>query len=154
MTASILYRIKNQYHQVDDLLYGLSDDFMCHRHKIGKWSIQENLAHLGRYHEVFNKRLGLILTHDTPIFERYKAEEDPMFEFWLKLTLKEIIAKTKGYRKLLSERIYELNDQQVKRIGIHPKLGRLNVTEWIAFFLLHETHHFYTMFWLKNEFKK
>lgn len=153
MNPSILYRIKNQYHQVDDLLYEVSQHFMCHRHKPGKWSIQENLAHLGRYHEVFNERLALILIDTTPIFERYKAEEDPLFRSWLKLPVKQITAETKNYRKVLSEKVCKLDNQQAKRIGIHPKLGRLEVIDWIEFFLLHEAHHFYTIFWLLKEFK-
>src|SRR5207237_9871342 len=48
----------------------------------GKWSATDNLAHLGRYHEVFAERLGRMLREDAPEFARYRADGDAGVAAW------------------------------------------------------------------------
>ena len=43
-----------------------------------------------------------------------------------------------------------LEDDQLARTGRHPVLGKLTLSEWIEFFLLHEAHHIMTIFQLAH----
>ncbi len=152
MNETIIYRIKNQYNQIDFLLKGLPEAFIKKRVRAQKWSIHENLAHLGRYQEIYIERIDAILKNNSPSFERYTSELDPSFHTWIPLTTETIIEKTKQDRRVIYERLVLMNEIQLEREGVHPKLRQMNISEWTEFFLLHETHHFYTIFWLTQEF--
>ena len=147
------YKLQNQYQELIGMVEGLPVLFLIKQHNPEKWSIHENLAHLGRYQEIFEDRFKKILEESTPAFGRYKAESDAAFENWLKLDSRQIIQKSLTHRKQLSAFILTLSDEQIQRKGIHPKLGALNIEEWTRFFLLHESHHMYTVFWLIHEFR-
>lgn len=57
MKQSLLTRLANQLDALDPLLSGLTADQIQQRPQPDKWSIHENLAHLGRYQEVFTDRI-------------------------------------------------------------------------------------------------
>ena len=64
----------------------------------GKWSARENLAHLGRYHEVFLERLSRILGEDRPQFGRYRAENDEDWPSWSSLPVDLLLARIRQLR--------------------------------------------------------
>src|SRR5260370_40456933 len=76
-SESQLVRLKTQLAAVDLLFAGATPAQIDRRPASGKWSARENLAHIGRYHEVFLGRLGRILAETSPQFARNRAEEDP-----------------------------------------------------------------------------
>ena len=153
MNETILHRLQNQHFQINFLLQGLRVDFLQKRHRPNKWSIHENLAHLGRYQEVFLQRIARILKENQPQFGRYKAEQDELFEKWLQLPTPIILDKIQTHRKIIVEKLLQLKEKQTHKTGTHPKLGMLDISEWTEFFLLHEQHHFCTIFWLIHEYK-
>jgi len=150
----LLNKLENQYHQIDFLLRNLSSDFIQERHRLEKWSIHEHLAHLGRYHEIFLERIEKIIELESPKFGRYSAEKDEFYQPWVELNTSSILKQTKELRSTIFIKIKELDEEAIQRKGEHPKLGNINIEEWVAFFLLHETHHFYTIFWLVFENRK
>lgn len=109
----------------------------------GKWSANENLAHLGRYHEIFLERIQRILTEQNPQFSRYRAEEDPQWEAWRTLAYKEVAGKLASLREMLVTRLKSLSTEDYARTGIHPKFGEMTLALWQEFFLVHEAHHLY-----------
>lgn len=111
----------------------------------GKWSANENLAHLGRYHEIFLERIERILTEENPEFSRYRAEDDPHWEAWRTLAYKEVAEKLAGLREMLVARLKTLTKADYKRTGIHPKFGEMTLALWLEFFLVHEAHHLYVV---------
>jgi hypothetical protein len=50
-------RIQYQPDALNQLLFGLHNENARQIPKADKWSIAENIAHLGRYHEVFLERM-------------------------------------------------------------------------------------------------
>jgi hypothetical protein len=46
-----------------------------------------------------------------------------------------------------------LSDDQCQRIGIHPAYGSMTIEAWTEFFLLHEAHHFLTIFKLAGQIR-
>lgn len=111
----------------------------------------KHLAHLGRYQEIFLMRLGVMINEEAPNLERYRAENDPIFHEWCQLEVDTIRKKSLNYRSTIIRFINELSAEQLHRIGIHPKLGAMNVLDWTHFFILHESH-IYSIFSLKQRF--
>jgi hypothetical protein len=111
----------------------------------GKWSANEHLAHLARYHEIFLERVNRILKEDKPVFTRYRAEEDPEWGRWRGLGYKVIAAELATGREKLITRLKPLSDSDYARIGVHSKFGEMSLALWLEFFLVHEAHHLYAV---------
>lgn len=152
MNGFIQQSLTSQYQFLLEELENVEDVFLKKHHIPEKWSIHEHLAHLGRYHEVFFARLNLILNNEVPILERYVANNDDGFLPWSKLSTVAIITKTLKKRSEIFLLLKQLGDWQLKRIGIHPKLGKMTIEDWVSFFILHESHHLYAIFSIKRRF--
>ncbi len=146
MNQFLLIKLRTQYKEIEDLLADLSSEQVLKRPTTDKWSILENMAHLARYQEVFLQRLLLILSQENPTLERYKAENDPSFLSWQNLSQSEVIQKLERSRLDLIDFFENLPAGEWDKVGTHPVLGALSIQEWMRFFLLHESHHLYTIF--------
>ena len=148
---------KLQFQRLHELiindLASLSDDQLSTSFE-GKWSILLNIAHLGRYQEIYEMRIHAILTGHQPQFNRYEAEQDAQWLLWQSLSKEQLIDKVRLKRRLLWEEISQLTEEQLGLTGIHPQLGKLTLQEWTSFFLLHEAHHHYRIFRIIHEFIK
>ncbi|RFM27719.1 DinB family protein [Deminuibacter soli] len=136
-------------HQPGSLLVSLqhsTEQQLFTRPAEGKWSIFDNLAHLGRYQQIFKERIELILTGSEPQFARYVAEEDPEFARWQHKSPDELLQDMQSERFDLNHFLSSLTDEQQQLKGSHPVYGNLTIEDWIEFFLLHEAHHFLTIF--------
>ena len=130
---------------LDQALHGATVEAILQPPASGKWSANEHLAHLARYHEIFLERVDRILKEEKPVFTRYRAEEDPEWERWRRLAYKEIAAELAAGREKLISRIKALSDSEYERIGVHSKFGEMPLALWLEFFLVHEAHHLYTV---------
>ena len=110
-----------------------------------KWSAREHLAHLACYHQRSLERLRSILATNRPVFNRYRAEDDPDWPSWQRLTAAESLERIRRLRRELIDLLAPLSDSELGRVGIHPVFGELTVSHWLEFFLVHEAHHLYTM---------
>lgn len=145
MKQSLLNRLTNQPDALDHLLFSLTEAQIRQRPASGKWSIFENMAHLGRYQEIFLERLQQIISGDTPSFSRYVADTDPGFADWVELSLQELAKRLRGERLTLNAFLSILREEQLTHIGLHPAYGAMTLEGWTEFFLLHEAHHFFTI---------
>ena len=57
-----------------------------------------------------------------------------------------ILRDTKEFRAELVNYVTALSEEELQRTGQHPLHGALTIPDWITFFLLHESHHQYTIF--------
>lgn len=151
LSISSLNRIANQYETTFNFLKEASEEQIQRKPAPGKWSVHENLAHLGRYQEVFSDRLKAILIGNNPTFDRYLAENDPEFNRWKSYSHEELLVNFKATRRKLFNLLIELKPDQVERKGCHPRFGEMNVAWWTEFFLLHEAHHLFTIYALLCE---
>jgi uncharacterized damage-inducible protein DinB len=142
---SQLVRLKTQLASVDVLFAGASTERIDRRPASGKWSARENLAHIGRYHEIFLERLNLILTETSPQFARYRAEDDPGWQDWASRPFEEIRNQVTALRLKLIDRIAGLQASDYARAGIHSAFGEMSLSMWLEFFLVHEAHHLYAI---------
>ena len=145
MEHSLQQRLEYQPEALKHLLSGLTDETASQRPLADKWSVAENIAHLGRYHEIFLGRLQRILSEENPLFERYVADHDPGFSEWSQHNLNTLLQKFYSSRKLLNDFLFGLTDAQVKRKATHPVFGQWTINGWTEFFLLHENHHYFTI---------
>lgn len=54
-------------------------------------------------------------------------------------------------RRALIGLILNLSEGDLAKIGTHKKFGKLNIVQWVEFFVLHEAHHLYMIFQLAND---
>lgn len=142
---SQLIRLRTQLVSLDFLFAGAKPDTIERRPASGKWSARENLAHIGRYHEIFLERLRRILTEPSPKFARYRAEEDPGWQGWASRPFEEIRTRVTALRLNLIDKIAALQPLDYRRTGIHPAFGEMTLNLWLEFFLVHEAHHLYAI---------
>lgn len=144
--ASRLHRCETQLRDfLDEALKGVPEEKILDPPTSGKWSANENLAHLGRYHEIFLERIERILKEKNPTFGRYRAEEDGQWEAWRSLSYKEVAAKLASRREMLIARLKSLTVEDYGRSGTHSKFGEMALALWLEFFLVHEAHHLYVV---------
>src|SRR5215472_5588501 len=122
--TSRLQRCEHQLRSfLDEALRGVPVETILQAPASGKWSGQEQLAHLARYHQVFLERMDRILKEDCPALARYRAEEDPEWKFWQARAYKELVGDLAVLREKLISRLKGLTDADYERKGVHSKFG-------------------------------
>jgi len=143
---ALVCRLKTQHLAVAEIVKHIDEQRLNHHSEPGKWSIKDNIAHLVSYQPVFIGRVYQILKGNTPVFDAYRADDEPDFIEARGLSLNDLLGKLNGNRRQILELISNLPDDQLSFKGTHPKYGTLTIPEWTEFFLLHEAHHLFTMF--------
>lgn len=155
ISSSISTRMQYQHKSLVDILGDLSDEQIRRQVNPGKWSIFENIVHLAAYQHFFISRVKQILSENNPSFHRYMAETDPLFHDYCAKTSHEIMKDLFGTRKDMASAFLNLQSDDYAKTGQHPVFGKMNLLQWMNFFLLHEAHHLFTIFKLaaalKNE---
>ena len=145
---SLINRLKTQHESIPVLIAGVNETGLELNPVPNKWSIKDNIAHLARCQVLFIERINQILDYESPVFERYNADIDPEFVTWQNRETRDLLAQLFIDRETILTLIIELQPDQLNRIGIHRKYGKMNILEWTEFFLLHEAHHIFTIFQL------
>jgi uncharacterized damage-inducible protein DinB len=151
MNGDLKALLANQYKMLDELLENINKNILVTKPESGKWSVFENIAHLGRYNEVFLGRMQEIQYKHNPSFNRYVADNETGFIEWSSKSLDLVFSDFNSSRETIINFFEFLSDEQLQRTGTHAKFGELTTTEWLHFFLLHEAHHFFTIFKLVHE---
>ncbi|MBS1601357.1 MAG: DinB family protein [Bacteroidetes bacterium] len=154
LSPSALSRLEFQHRTIHDLIGDLPETVLRRNLVAGKWSAFENIAHLTAYQPVFIKRLERMQEESSPRFDRYIAEQDPMFAPTLQKGLGELLADIDLQRSRIIAQCSSMDDATLARTGIHPKYGEFSIRQWTEFFLLHEAHHLYTIFMLVQDLRK
>jgi uncharacterized damage-inducible protein DinB len=144
-------RLRDQLASIDGLVANKTAEEWDREPASRKWSARENLAHLGRYHEVFLERLSRILREDRPQFGRYRAEDDEQWPSWSSLAVDLLLARIRQLRREVLSKVGSLSAERLARTGIHPVLGEMDIPLWLEFFLLHEAHHLYAILFRLRE---
>ena len=151
MYSSLATTLREQHQTLIKIAERVSEKRMMLSPAPGKWSIHDNITHLAKYQPIVIERVQRILTTQEPTFERYVAEQDPDFETWRAWTTEHLLSVLGDDRKCIVSIIEGLSEEQLNRIGVHLRFGKLTVVQWTEFFLLHEAHHIYTIFQLAND---
>lgn len=152
--SSISTRLQYQHKSLLDILDGLSDEQIRRQLYPGKWSIFENIVHLQTYQHAFINRIRKILDEENSIFTAYTAEADPLFHDNCAKSSREVMQDLLTTRKELSASILSFKETDLGKEGLHPVYGKMNLLQWMNFFLLHEAHHLFTIFKMGAELKR
>lgn len=136
------------------MIDGLSDEMIRRSVIQGKWSIFENIVHLQTYQHTFIGRVKQLLDGSNPSFSRYTAESDPLFADNCHKSVREIMQDLLGVRKQMLAEINSFPDNDFAKTAVHPAYGKMDLVQWLNFFLLHEAHHMFAVFKLSAELKK
>lgn len=150
LSDSQLSRLSNQLDSLEEVIKRVPSDKLDDRILTDKWSIKENIAHLLRYQEELISRINLILRQKEPVLKRYVAEDDELFPPLFSKSLQKIMDELQKSRQSFNGLVTSIPEDKLSRTGIHPVLGKMTLTEWIEFFLLHEAHHLMTIFKLAH----
>jgi len=154
LSPSALSRLEFQHQTIHDLIHDMPEAELRRNIVAGKWSAFENIAHLAAYQPIFLRRLERMQEESGPHFDRYIAEQDPMFAPTLQKGLDELLTDIAVQRSRITALYESMDDTALARTGVHPKYGEFSVREWAEFFLLHEAHHLYTIFMLVQDLRK
>lgn len=154
LSSSALSRLEYQHQTIRELIVGLTAQQLRQSIQPGKWTALDNIAHLACYQPVFLLRLERINMESSPVFERYVADSDPAFPDYQRLSPAELLTGIDVQRSTILSKLRGLREDELRRVGQHPRYGLLNVAQWTEFFLLHEAHHLYTIFMLVQELRK
>ncbi len=146
LPSSITTRLQYQHKSLLDIIEGLSDEQIRRNVNPGKWSIFENIVHLQTYQHTMIRRIRQMLDEANPSFAKYTAEADPLFLGNCHKTSREIMQDLLATRKEMASGILSFKESDIDRTGLHPVYGKMNLMEWLNFFLLHEAHHLFTIF--------
>ena len=103
---STIQRFKSQHLLLDELFKGRDRQWNVAAEG-GKWSMQEQLAHLGRYQEIFESRIQRILKEEGPDVGRYVSDTDNGFPAWLESSVPDIL-----------QRLYIRRDLLIRQLGV------------------------------------
>lgn len=146
LPVSSVERLHRQFEPVLAMVEAADVELLSERPEPGKWSIHENLAHLGRYQEVFQARIELLLTAaKPPTFARYVADDDSGFVDWVTRPPATLRVDFRRDRFTLASHLLTLSATELCQTARHPVYGCLDVVGWTEFFLLHEAHHLFTI---------
>lgn len=154
MPSSVTTRLQYQHKSLLELIDGLSDDQIRMAVNPGKWSIFENIVHLQTYQHATIGRIRRILSEDGPVFDPYRAESDPLFYDNCSKSTREIMQDLLTTRKEMSAGILSFTEADLQKVATHSSFGKMNLLLWLNFFLLHESHHLFTIFRLAAVLRK
>jgi DinB superfamily len=135
----------HQHETIRELTSEFTEEQLKMRVIEGKWSPFENIVHLTAYQPTFRSRAALILKGNQPFFERYVAENDPVFYTYGQKSLGELFGILTADRQAINDLVRSLTEEQLLRRGLHSKFGSLTMLQWSDLFLLHEAHHLWAM---------
>jgi len=146
LPSSITTRLQYQHKSLIELIDGLSDEQIRMAVIPGKWSIFEQIVHLETYQHTFISRIKQMLENDGVVFTVYSAEADPLFHDHLSQSSREVIHDLMSTRKQMSSEMSSFTEPDLRKKGVHPTYGEMNMAGWLNFFLLHESWHLFTIF--------
>jgi uncharacterized damage-inducible protein DinB len=147
---SLSERLLTQHKALALIIAPLTEEQLLQQPQPGKWSVQEQIAHLVGYQPLFLGRLHRILDTQEPFFEPYVGDDDPVFLYWRRQSADTLLKELEADRQQIIQLLQSLSSEQLQRTGVHARYGRLTVQDWTEFFLLHEAHHLFSIFKLAH----
>lgn len=145
-------RFLNQHKTIKTYIDDLPPEAIYSRLVPDKFSIHETIAYLTRYHHVFMSRLNAIISDVNPFFEIYKPDYDPEFGCNCAKSTGSLLHEMYRLREDICTLLQETSDESASRVGTHAVLGRMTVSQWTEFFLLHEAAQLFKIFKLAGSF--
>ncbi|MEO8795281.1 MAG: DinB family protein [Daejeonella sp.] len=144
--AQTIDRFASQHKIIKYYIDGLPPEAIYKRFNADKFSIHETIAYLCRYQYIFLNRLKEISREINPFFDTYRPDDDDEFRFTAAKTSGSLLHEIYRVRNEMAIMLDRLSEVQFGRYGTHAILGKMNLVQWIEFFLLHESNQLFKIF--------
>ena len=141
-----LDRFSSQHKIIKYYIDGLPPEAIYKRLSPDRWSIHEIVSYLCRYQYIFLKRIKAITTEVNPFFEMYKPDDDHEFSFTAAKTTGSLLHEIYRVRHEMVLILEKLAENDSLRTGTHAIMGKMNLCQWLEFFLLHESNQLFKIF--------
>lgn len=107
-----------------------------------KWSVQEVLAHLDDVEEVgMRARVAAMLEHEEPQLFSFDQEARAKELGYSTRDAKKSLASLSRQRQANLRFLRKIRPSQMKRSGVHPKVGKITVEELVTEWAFHDLGH-------------
>jgi uncharacterized damage-inducible protein DinB len=125
------------------LIRAVPSENLKRRPKPGKWSAHEHACHLAVVHDLFFRRLDLMLRDPQPRITPYQPDRDEAEDHLLRLDLKESLERFASDRVRLVDTLKTLRPEDWSRTAAHPEYGHYSVFIMFRHLALHDLFHGY-----------
>lgn len=146
LSDQAISRFSSQHKIIKQYIDHLPPEALHKRFNSGRWSIHDTIAYLCRYQYVFLNRINLLCNSVDPYFEMYQSHTDPEFQFTAARSTGALLHEIYRIREHMIQLFKKLPENYGCRLGIHAVLGKMNLSQWLELFLLHETTQLFKIF--------
>jgi DinB superfamily len=105
------------------------------------WTILEVMCHLKDFEVVFIERVEVMLKKITPTFVAFDQNDAVTDNKYSDQMLSEVVQAFSLYRERTISLFKNLEPQQWQRMGLHPKKGRMSMTDMPENLIFHDSKH-------------
>lgn len=137
--------------ELENQLWGLSEEELCWRPAEGEWCLKEIAGHLRDCEERYLQRLRLVTERDEPEIPAFDADSIVPECDYRELDLYDVLESFANLRRRTTALLWSLDPQDWERRGIHPYLGLLTVTQIVREMNEHDLSHLWQARRLRQE---
>jgi hypothetical protein len=126
---------------ISTMLGGLSEEWLTGNEGPNTWSPSDVVAHLIHCEESdWIPRMDIILSDGD---KKFKPFDQSGHEYFAKRSIRELLTQFGGMRERSIEYLVSknLNDQQLRMKGIHPKFGEVTLSQLLSTWTVHDLNH-------------
>ena len=152
MFPNVVERLRGTPARVEEIIHGLSPENLVRRDE-NRWSIQENIGHLGDLEPLWSGRVQELLEGKNRLMpadlENRKTHEAGHNAG----SIQDVLGSFRTLRTALVERLDELDEKAVTLSAVHPRLDQpMRLIDLIFFAAEHDDHHMAEISRLKKLF--
>ena len=138
---NILERLKGTPARISEMISGPGDQQLTYKTN-GKWSIKEHIGHLHDLEELHYGRIDDFLNHASVLRAADMTNKKTNEAGHNSKSIEELIEQFRKSRKEFTERLEQLDEQQVIITSMHPRLNQpMRLVDMMYFTAEHDDHH-------------
>ncbi|HLG36250.1 MAG TPA: DinB family protein, partial [Bacteroidia bacterium] len=141
----IVERMRGTPARIEDMVKNISDEKLRSK-KENTWSIKEHIGHLNDLEELHEKRLQEYLDGNDKLTPADMTNAKTYGAGYNDKPITDLLEELRGTRNLFIKKIEHLNEEQLNRIALHPRLQqRIRLVDMFFFVAEHDDQHITTM---------
>jgi hypothetical protein len=140
---SIISSLENTLNILPSIIREVPEQNRKRRATPERWSAHEHACHLAEVHQLFFRRLKLMLDNDNPTIEPYFPDRHDDPDKLLKADLDESLKRFSEDRKRLVKELKRLSPADWQRTGNHEEYSHYSVFIMFRHLALHDNLHLY-----------
>ena len=149
----LLKALRETAHAMESLLWNLEDDAVDRRPDEDEWSCRELAGHMCAMERHYIDRLERIVRLDEPRIEAFDGDSIDQEPAPVDDSVFDLMDEFAVLRRQSVYLLWSLDDEDWSRCGIHPYLGRLNITQVAREMNEHDLAHLWQLRRLCDRFE-